>query len=254
MEIYGIASTEDVDRTGERVHLKGMDVADIRLWVDEHQSDTMFQILGKISQCTKIFSIKDCVDEYQLKCWNLVKRPYLYVRGALANDEGHPNAAAAAALIQFSVKNPDFAVGFSIEGSTIHREGPELIQTKVKNVALTVRPANPHTCIFPIMDLAKSFTTPELPECYKGVEGRKQFRNIPTVEQKILAKSEFIKDIKDLAKSDAETMDSAAVIKCWNCGQNKLFMKSRLPNRCSACSEAFTMSDIFKARSSKSIF
>jgi uncharacterized protein (DUF983 family) len=67
-----------------------------------------------------------------------------------------------------------------------------------------------------------------------------------------LAKSELLKELTNLAKSENEPeIFGATVMKCWNCGEGKMFLKSRLPNRCSACNERFTMSDIYKARCQK---
>jgi ribosomal protein S27E len=247
MEIFGCAGTEDIDKVGESVKLDGMDISEIHLFNDEHESDTMFQVLGKITEAKKIYSEKDIKDEFQKKAWDRMKRPFLYVRGKIADEEGHPNAAAAASLIRFAVKNPDFRIGLSVEGSTLERRGNDLVKTKVKNVALTVKPANPHTFILPVSDLMKSYESVALPEKYKEVEGRRQFRNIPDETQRLLAKSEFLEGLKELIKSPEEVRSGAVSMKCWNCGESKLFMKSRLPNRCTACSEAFTMNDIFKA-------
>lgn len=247
MEIFGCAGTEDIDKVGESVKLHGMDISDIRLFNDEHESDTMFQILGNISQAKKIFSEKDIEDEFQRKAWNKIKRPFLYVRGKIADEEGHPNAIAAASLIKFAMQNPEFKIGLSVEGSTLERRGKDLLKTKVKNVSLTVKPANPNTFIMPVHDLAKSHDLISLPEKYKNAQGRKQFRNIPSEKERLLAKSEFLQDLKTLLKSDQEIRDGAVSVKCWNCGESKLFMKSRLPNRCSACAESFSMNDIFKA-------
>jgi len=247
MQIYGIGATESLDRTGERISLQGMDISEIKLFNDEHESNTFFQILGRIHLSKKIFSQKDCDDQYQLKCWNLVQKPFLYVFGELAGPE-HPNAAAAGALIRYSVKHPQYPVGLSVEGGTVRKNGNVLEETKVMNISLTVKPANTECRVFPVMDLNKSFGTPELPEKYKNVIGRKQFRNKPTNHQILLAKSELATDLKELATLPEPEIKGATIIRCWNCGCGKLFMKSRLPNRCVACSEAFTMSDIYKAR------
>lgn len=254
MEIYGCAGTEDVDRVGERVLIDGMDISSIRLFNDEHESSTMFQILGNIDEAKKIMSEKDISDEYQEKCWKRVGgRPFLYVRGRLADDDGHPNAQAAASLIKFGAQNSDFKVGLSVEGSTVDKKGKDLVKTKVNNVSLTVKPANPNTFILPLNDLAKSDAQIALPEKYKNVEGRKQFRNLPDVDNRMLAKSQFIEELSSLMKSDKETQNSAVVVNCWNCGEHKLFMKMRLPNRCLACGEAFSMSDLFRATQSEPI-
>lgn len=254
MKIWGCAATADTDRTGERLHIEGMDISDIRLFNDEHQSDNMFQILGSIQRAKKIFKEADCEDDLQRRGWAALKKPFLFVEGEIADEQGHPNAQAAAALIKYGVQNPDFSVGLSVEGMTVERNGSDLIKTKVRNVSLTVRPANPNTFVLPVNDLAKSFGPVSLPEQYRDVAGRKAFKNIPTPENLLLAKSEYLKDLKALLKSDPATVDGIAVMKCWSCGQGKLFMKSRLPNRCTACSEPFTMSDIYKARTYKSPF
>lgn len=251
MLIYGIAATETKDRTGESIDLSGMDISDIRLLNDEHSSERFFEILGYIDLAKKISSEKDCEDEFQSKCWNIVKKPFLYISGKLMDD--HPNAQSAAALIKFSMQNPNYPVGLSVEGMTIERQGQKLLKTKVKNVSLTIKPANPECKIFAKTDLTKSFDKVDLPEKYKNIhESRKQFRELPSKGMRLLAKSELLKDLVTLAKSgDNLQISGATIMKCWNCGEGKAFLKSRLPNRCTACNERFTMSDIYKALCSK---
>lgn len=251
MLIYGIAATETKDRTGESIDLNGMDISDIRLLNDEHSSDRFFEILGYIDQSKKIYSQKDCEDEFQLKCWNSLKKPFLFIAGKLMDD--HPNAQSAAALIKYSIQNPHYPVGLSVEGSTLEREGQKLLKTKVKNVSLTIKPANPECRIFAKTDLTKSFGQVDLPEKYKDIkESRRQFRELPSKEMRLLAKSALLADLVKLAKSDNEPeIFGATIMKCWNCGEGKTFLKSRLPNRCIACNERFTMSDIYKALCSK---
>lgn len=249
MEIYGIAATEDQDKEGEKILLDGMDISNVKLFNDEHESRRMFEILGEVKQAKKIYSDKDCEDDFQIKCWQKVKRPFLYVRGELADDQGHPNAQAAAALIKYGSKHSDqLQVGFSVEGRRVDAKGPVLTKTEVHNISLTVSPANPNTCIFPVIDLAKSAAPAILPEKYKNVSGRKQFRCIPDEKQLLLAKSAFLVELKELAKSTPEVQSNATIMRCWNCGTGKVFMKSKLPNRCTGCGEAFTMKDILTAK------
>ena len=249
MEIYGIAATEDQDREGEKVLLNGMDISKLKLFNDEHESKRMFEILGEVKQSKKILSQEDCEDEFQLKCWNKVKRPFLYVRGELADKDGHPNAQAAASLIKYgSKRDGGLQVGLSIEGRRVAHEGNILTKTEVHNISLTVSPANHHTCIFPIKDLEKSNIPATIPEKYKNVSGRKQFRCIPDEKTLLLAKSAFVTELLDLAKSTEEQRSQATIMKCWNCGTGKVFMKSKLPNRCVGCGEAFTMKDILTAK------
>jgi hypothetical protein len=248
MRIYGIGATESVDRTGEVVKLDGMDISEVSLWNDEHNSRSFFQILGHVQESKKIYKPEECTDEYQRKCWDTVKKPFLYVAGEIMDD--HPNAAAAAALVRYGTVHPEYPVGLSVEGMTLDRSGSVLTKTKVKNVSLTVKPANPDCRVFAQVDLTKSFSGPvSLPEQYKGAENRKSFRNIPSEEQRILSKSVLLAQTKELLKTEGMDTSGVTLLKCWNCGEGKIFVKSRLPNRCVACSEAFTMSDIFKARS-----
>lgn len=251
MRIYGIASTEALDRTGESVSLEGMDISGISLFNDEHTDEGFFYVLGRILESKKIYSAKECTNEYELRCWNRVKRPFLYVYGELMDD--HPNAAAASSLIKYSIKHPEFPVGLSVEGSTLERDGSRLTKTRVRNVSLTVRPANTDCIVFACDDLTKSFEDVQLPERYKNVQNRKQFRNIPSEEQRFLAKSEFIQELKELLQKDDQTIEGASIIRCFGCGQSKIFMKSRLPNRCVACGDSFSMTDIFKARCKKPV-
>jgi hypothetical protein len=248
--IYGIAATESLDRTGERVMLNGMDIQHVRAFNDEHQSKHCFEILGAVQASKKIYSERDCEDQYQLKCWNLVRKPYLYVYGEIADQDGHPNAQAAAALIKFSTRHPEMPVGFSVEGATLEREGNMLTKTKVVNISLTVKPANTECRVFSVQDLTKSYEDVALPDLYKGAHGRKQFRNVPSDAARILSKTAFIKDAITLSKSQEISPDGVAAVKCWSCGEAKLFVKRRLPNRCVACGEAFSMQDLFKALSS----
>lgn len=247
MKIYGIAATSSIDRTGERVLLEGMDISNVKSFNDEHQSSHCFDILGSVQTSKMVLSEKDCEDEYQRKCWKHVNKPFLYVAGEIADMDGHPNAQAAAALIKFSTRNPNMPVGFSVEGSTLERDGKILKRTRVTNISLTIKPANTDCVVFPVIDMTKSMETVALPDVYKGAQsGRKQFRNMPSEKQRILAKSEFITEAKNLLKSDPSA-SGVTVLKCWSCGEAKMFMKQRLTNKCSACGESFSMSDLFKA-------
>jgi len=246
-DIYGILATETPDRVGEVLSIDGADISDLRFINDEHKSDRCFDILGQVKKAKKIYKSQDCEDQFEIKCWNRVKKPFIYIYGSLATPE-HPNASAAEGLIKYSAQNPGFPVGFSVEGATVERKDKLLSKTKVIAASLTVKPCNTECIVFPAIDLTKSFEIKKLPEHYKdSIAGRKHFYNLPSQEQRLLAKSELLSDLKDLLKS-GEPIDQATVVKCWNCGEAKLFMKSRLPNRCTACSERFSMLDLYRAR------
>jgi len=243
--IYGIAGTQARDRVGERLHIKGADISKMSVFNDEHKSSNMFSILGQVDNSKKIFSEADCENDRHKKCWNLVKKPFIYVEGSLA-DDGHPNAAAAVSLIKYAQQNPRFKIGFSIEGNTLKKQDNDLIRTAIERVSLTVQPCNPECAVFPGIDLQKSLVQVELPDRYKGVVNQRSFKELPSLEARMLNKSMLLKDMIDLAKSGID-LDTATMMRCWNCGEARMLMKSRLPNRCLACSSPFSLADIFKA-------
>lgn len=242
--IWGIAGTENVDRIGEKLIVSGADISDLHIINDEHKTNNCFSILGQITLAKKIFREQDCQDEFELKAWRTVQKPLIFVRGNLVGGE-HPNANAAQSLIKYGAQNPDFPIGFSVEGATIDRQGNTLNKTKVVAVSLTIKPCNPECRVYPAVNLTKSWDPVQFPKEYENFESRKAFRNLPSEEMRLLSKSLFIKDTLNLMKSG--DLDGAALMKCWNCGENKLFMKMRLPNKCTACGEAFSMLDIYRA-------
>jgi hypothetical protein len=239
--IYGIAATSSPDKIGEMLDINGADLTDMRGINDEH-SKGMFATLGAISKAKKIYKEDDCEDEYEKKCWQTVKKPFIYIYGNLT-DNGHPNAAAAQSLIKFSTQNPHFNIGFSVEGATLKREGQKLLQTKILGASLTVKPCNTDCHVWAVNNLMKSESV-DLPDIYKNNESRRSFREMPTVEMRMKAKIELLKKSQDLMKTD---INQAGIVKCWNCGEGKLFMKSRLPNSCTACKSPFSMSDIYSS-------
>jgi DNA-directed RNA polymerase subunit RPC12/RpoP len=242
--IWGIAGTENVDRVGEKLIVSGADISELRIINDEHKTNNCFSILGQITMAKKLLQERDCTDEFELKAWRMVNKPLIFVRGNLV-EGGHPNAAAAQALVKYGAQNPDFPIGFSVEGATLDRQGQLLKKTKVVAVSLTIKPCNPECRVFPAISLTKSWDPIALPTEYAGLEGRKSFRNVPTEEMRLLSKSLFLQDVAALLKS-GET-EGATHMKCWNCGESKLFMKMRLPNKCTACGEAFSMLDLYRA-------
>lgn len=144
MKIFGIATAQTPDRVNELIRLDGVEVAKKPYINDEHGSiSRLFNILGTITGIKKIFSQKECEGEKQLKCWNYCKVPFLYVEGEVFDEQDHPNARAAAALVRYKSQNPDFNLGFSVEGDIVKNKGKELLNTIVNGVSLTVNPMNP---------------------------------------------------------------------------------------------------------------
>src|SRR5690606_31515828 len=80
--------------------------------------------------------------------------PYIYVRGYLYDDDDHPNARAAAAILR-NIHKADCPLKLkaSVEGGVIARgikDSNLLAKTKIHSVALTFTPANQATLVEPL--------------------------------------------------------------------------------------------------------
>lgn len=247
MDIYGIASAEIPDKDDEIAILKGMDVVPHPYINDEHgNASRMFNVLGLINMHKKIYSEKDCANEREKKCWEHAKVPFLYVEGSLADEEEHPNAQAASALVKYSIQNPRFNLGFSVEGGIDKREGNKLVKTAVRGVSFTISPCNPLCKVFAVNDLIKSHNPIELPEKYKDViQPRHSFIRLADPSKLVKAKLDFVEEVGSLMKSG--NLHKAKMLKCWQCGCQKVYIAPRLPNSCSACGETFSMKDLSDA-------
>ena len=247
MRIYGIASAQAPDKVDEIAMLKGMNVTSTPYINDEHgNASKMFNVLGLINMHKKIFSEKDCSNKREKQCWEYAKVPFLYVEGSLADEEEHPNAQAASALVKYSIQNPLFNLGFSVEGGIDEREGNKLTKTEVRGVSLTISPCNPLCKVFAMDNLAKSYHKIDLPEKYKkAAPDKHSFIRIPEPRKLLKAKLEFVEEVSSLAKSN--NLHKAKLMKCWQCGCQKVYIAPRLPNACTACGEGFSMKDISDA-------
>lgn len=150
MVIDGPITSQVIDSSGETLHLKGLDIADFndgKAFLNfEHDNDMAENILGKFISAKKIFKASDCDNDRQRLFWDQLKVPFLYGVCELFDDEGHPGAVAAAAILRyFKKRNEKVMVGFSIEGSTLERNGNDLLRTVGRRCAWTLKPAN-HSC------------------------------------------------------------------------------------------------------------
>jgi hypothetical protein len=147
MLIDGISASSHLDSSGEVLNIAGHDISDLETGKGvinfEHNNDDPEDILGAIVYAKKIFKVEDCEDDRQRKYWELCRMPMVYIKAELFDEEGHPGAVAAAALIRYYAKrNEKLLVGFSVEGNTLHRDGNVLERSVGKKVALTLRPCN----------------------------------------------------------------------------------------------------------------
>jgi hypothetical protein len=149
--IHGIAASEHLDSSGERISIRGLDISSLPVdgvfnW--EHKNDNSFQIVGKILKAKKIFSEKDCEDEHELYFWNKAQAPYVYVMGELFDGVGHKAAAEVAAMLRYDSaarkagRTGKNVINFSIEGSKLNKEGQEIQRSLGRKVTITTAACN----------------------------------------------------------------------------------------------------------------
>lgn len=152
MMIDGIFASEAIDSSGEVLDIEGADIGDLEdgkgVLNYEHRGDdapgaSPNDVVGKIVYARKIFGEKDCENERQRTYWRKIELPFIYGICRLYDAAGHPGAVAAAAQIRDHVANAEpILARFSIEGSTLKREGQRLVHTVARRVALTMKPCN----------------------------------------------------------------------------------------------------------------
>jgi hypothetical protein len=152
MIIDGVAASEAIDSSGEILDVKGCDISDFERGVGilnyEHRGDdapgaSTLDNVGKIIYARKIFKKDDCEDDRQRHFWDKVKLPYIYIKARLFDGAGHPSAIGAAAIIRDAhMNNEPILARFSIEGSTLKKEGNRLARSIARKVALTLKPCN----------------------------------------------------------------------------------------------------------------
>lgn len=151
--LHGIFSSENLDSSGEKVLLEGLDISSmVRDGVCnyEHKKDLPSQIVGKIKYVKKIFSEKDCENEHQLKFWSKIEIPYLYGIVELFDTEGHPEALSLVSHLRYDQKQerPESEknlINFSIDGSKINVEGNCVKNSIGRDISLTHKACN-KTC------------------------------------------------------------------------------------------------------------
>jgi hypothetical protein len=162
LEIDGVLGSELRDTQGEMLSVEGADISELEAgrgrWNDNHGKG-FFNSIGRITKAKKIFKKEDCEDDRQRYYWDKIKAPYIYGAGYLYDDDDHPNAKAAAAILRNIHKaDTPLQLKASVEGGVVARgiKDPSLLaRTKIHSCALTFTPANNATLIEP-MSLKKS--------------------------------------------------------------------------------------------------
>lgn len=158
--IHACVATPDLDSQGERLKIEGADISRMvthGVFNSDHQQG-LHNALGKIMEAKKIFKKDDCTNEHHHSFWNKMKRPFIYAKGFLFDDAGHPAAKAVSAIIkEFKTQNVPYTVKASVEGKTLRRNplDKSVIEgSMIQNVALTLTPANKNTEVLILDDPA----------------------------------------------------------------------------------------------------
>lgn len=153
--IDGIFASEHIDSSGEILSVEGCDISTLDKDGTanfEHNNDDADDVVGKILYAKKIFSEKDCDNDRQVKYYQMVKCPFIYGIVELFDAQGHPGSVAISSMMEYSSqKKEPMMIGFSIEGSTLERDGMRLLRTVARRVALTIKPCN-KTCVSDILE------------------------------------------------------------------------------------------------------
>lgn len=156
----GVFASSAIDTSGESIDIHGADISSLNddgYVNSEHLNPDHKQfiekgkeedgqwgtIVGRIIFAKKIFSEQDCESERELYLWEQLKLPFIYGGVELFDNENHENAKALAAIItHYHNRNLPVMVRYSIEGSTLSRNGNLLTETICRRVAMTTKPCN----------------------------------------------------------------------------------------------------------------
>jgi hypothetical protein len=153
----GVVGSQLRDTQGEMLSVEGANIDDLingkGRWNDNHGKG-FFNSIGRITEAKKILKAEDCDNDRHRYYWEKIKTPFIYAKGYLYNDEDHPNAKAAAAILR-NINKSDIPLKLkaSVEGGVVSRgiKDPSLLaRTKIHSVALTFTPANNATLVEPI--------------------------------------------------------------------------------------------------------
>lgn len=155
MLLDGVFASEAIDSSGEVLSIEGCDISDFEegrgLVNYEHKpsedkGNNGQEIVGRVVLAKKIFSAKNCETDRQRKFWDEIKVPFIYGVVRLLDAAGNEGAKGLAAQVRDAVANGDkILVRWSIEGTTLSKNGNRLTTSIARRVAATTRPCN-RTC------------------------------------------------------------------------------------------------------------
>ena len=175
---HGIASCQALDKSGEIVEIKGLDITSLPktgILNYEHKSDIPGQICGKILTAKKIFTKDDCKNEHEEYFWNKCKVPFVYITAELLDDYCQ-SGKDAAGLFRYDHdkkdQNSHAILGFSVEGSEIPntRKGVVITRSIARKVTLTAAPCNSQCIAEILINTPKSQVKDDFDEIFKSSE------------------------------------------------------------------------------------
>jgi len=147
--IHGVAASEHIDSSGERIKVSGIDISSLTkdgIFNLEHNSKEASQMIGKILEAKKILKESDCANDSHKKFWNKLKTPFIYVYGELFDGVGHQAAKDISAMLRYDEhmdkRKTKKLINFSIEGSTLAKEGNRITKCIARKVSITLTPCN----------------------------------------------------------------------------------------------------------------
>lgn len=275
LHIDSVIATQTRDSQGEMLDVEGADISALEegkgFWNDNH-SPGFSNNIGRITGAKKIFKEEDCDDDRQKYYWEKVRGPFIYAKGYLYNDEDHPGAKAAAAILRSIHKNDaPLHIKSSVEGATVARgiKDPSILaRTKIRGAALTFTPANHATLVEPT-SLEKTATSAEDEALIKSVLHLAQ-DNVPsfidiskrmseeTITANVAKISELVKALTAGYGGGAptsatggqviqkESIDSPKFkyVTCDECGKEQVYSKHQV--KCRGCNKSFSFAKLAK--------
>lgn len=288
LEIDGVIGSQLRDSQGEMLSVEGADITELeagRGRFNDNHGKGFFNSVGRVTAAKKILKEEDCDDPRHKYYWDKLKTPFVYAKGFLYNDEDHPNAKAAAAILKNIHKNDvPLKLKASVEGGITARGKHDkslLAATKIHSVALTFTPANKATLIEPI-SLEKTAITKQEEALIKSVMHLAQ-DDVPSfidiskalkmekIKNNIYKINDLVKDIKDQKVNKALTagyggagtptdrtggsvMQTEALetgqkgfkrITCDHCGVEQIMSRNQV--KCRDCGKSWSLAKIYDA-------
>lgn len=223
-QIFGIGSHSSIDSSGEKIDIEGIDISSLEqdgVFNWEHKSEGSSQIIGKITEATKIMKAEDCKDAHHKYMWEKAnKMPFLYIRGILFDKFNHSGALDALAMFKFDQaldkKDTKQTMGFSIEGSRLDKEGNLIKKCIARKISATLWPCH-KLCIAEILeespkDSNKMISLADLKAAFKKAEEMEDDLNKTENDLPDAIKSKFQKPKPNISTATGEHRPASSIV------------------------------------------